>query len=92
LRIVEVCESYQPITCGLHESYQYAVITHARLDLSWRDALGALHQARVLPVDVVTRDKGEYLIFRDRNGEELAVRLDRIVQAINLTSGKNLEG
>jgi transcriptional antiterminator Rof (Rho-off) len=86
-----VCESYRPIACGLHESYQYAVITHSRLDLIWRDALGRLHQARVLPVDVVTRGKGEYLIFRDRNGEELTVRLDRIVQAINLSSGKNLE-
>jgi transcriptional antiterminator Rof (Rho-off) len=86
-----VCESYQPIACGLHESYQYAVMTRTQLDLSWRDALGTPHQARVLPVDVVTRNKGEYLIIRDRNGEELAVRLDRIVQAVNLSSGKNLK-
>ncbi|MEJ2620334.1 MAG: hypothetical protein P8163_08730 [Candidatus Thiodiazotropha sp.] len=87
-----MCESYQPIACGLHESYQYAVMTRTQLDLSWRDALGALHQARVLPVDVITRNGGEYLIIHDRTGEEVAVRLDRIVQAVDLSSGKNLRG
>ncbi|MCG7866039.1 MAG: hypothetical protein B6D70_02750 [gamma proteobacterium symbiont of Stewartia floridana] len=82
---------YRPIACGLHESYQYAVMTRSRLDLNWRDESGQHHQAQVLPIDVVTRDKAEYLVVRDSSGEELAVRLDRIVGAIDLVSGKNLE-
>ncbi|MEW8625844.1 MAG: transcriptional antiterminator, Rof [Candidatus Thiodiazotropha sp.] len=82
---------YRPIACGLHESYQYAVMTRTRLDLNWRDDAGTVHRARVLPIDVVTRDNAEFLIVRDSSGEEVTVRLDRIVQAIDLTSGKNLE-
>ncbi|MCG7902227.1 hypothetical protein A3195_08060 [Candidatus Thiodiazotropha endoloripes] len=82
---------YQPIACGLHESYQYAVMSRTRLDLTWRDDAGQIHQARVLPIDVVTRNKAEYLIVRDPSGEALTVRLDRILGVINLTTGKNLE-
>ncbi|MBW9258925.1 MAG: transcriptional antiterminator, Rof [Candidatus Thiodiazotropha sp. (ex. Lucinisca nassula)] len=82
---------YRPIACGLHESYQYAVMTRTRLDLNWRDESGQHHQARVLPIDVVTRDKAEYLVVRGPSGETLAVRLDRIDGAIDLASGKNLE-
>jgi transcriptional antiterminator Rof (Rho-off) len=65
-------------------------MTRAKIDLSWRDEAGAPHQARVLPIDVVTRDKAEYLIVRDQSGAELTLRLDLIDEAINLATGSKL--
>lgn len=34
-----MCE-YQPISCGMHEQYQYAVMKRHPLELHWVDSAG----------------------------------------------------
>ena len=72
---------YQSIGCGLHEQYQYAVIKKYRLALHWFDASGKEFKAEVLPVDVITREKAEYLRVEIGQQETIDIRLDRIQAA-----------
>ncbi|MEJ2423188.1 MAG: transcriptional antiterminator, Rof [Candidatus Thiodiazotropha sp.] len=81
---------YTPIACGLHENYQYAVMKKAELDLRWRDVKDRIREARVLPVDVFTRDGGEYLQVEAGDGRVYTIRLDCIEAAQWASDGQSL--
>ena len=83
---------YRPIACALHESYQYAVMTRSLLDLGWKDDAGVSRRARVLPVDVVTREQAEFLVFKEKDGSQGTVRLDRVEEALLVRTGERLTG
>jgi transcriptional antiterminator Rof (Rho-off) len=85
-------DNYIPVACAQHEVYQYAVLKRAMLDLSWHDEAGAICRHRGLPIDVVTRDKAEFLVLKHKDGSVQSVRLDRIVAAYSVTSGECLQG
>jgi transcriptional antiterminator Rof (Rho-off) len=72
---------YQPIACGLHEQYQYAVIKKRQLELLFLDVSGEIIRVVGLPKDVFTRHKAEYLRIENNAGETLDIRLDRIQAA-----------
>lgn len=72
---------YQQIACGLHEQYQYAVIKKRKLDLLWVDGAGEKFKAVVLPKDVFTRNKAEYLRIELNDNNIIDIRLDRILAA-----------
>jgi Rho-binding antiterminator len=82
---------YEPIACGLHENYQFAVIKRAALDLSWLADDGSVQQGRLLPLDVYTREGAEYLSARTGDGELLVIRLDRITRALWAADGRSLD-
>lgn len=69
---------YNPIACGLHEQYQYAVMKKRWLNLVWKDELGNRQSAVVLPKDVFTRNKGEYMRVEINHEMEVEIRLDQI--------------
>ncbi len=69
---------YIPIDCGLHSEVEVAVLRQQPLVLRWQDASGAAHRARMLPVDVLTRNGAEYLLVEDHHGKRRELRLDRI--------------
>ncbi|MCG7874995.1 MAG: hypothetical protein AB2669_03580 [Candidatus Thiodiazotropha endolucinida] len=83
-------ENYEPVACAHHETYQYAVMRKLMLDLSWHDEAGVKHRARVLPIDVVTRDRAEFLVLKQKDGSIESARLDRIVAAYSVDNGENL--
>lgn len=68
-----MAESYQPIACAQHERLEFSVLRKIRLDLVYEGK----HE-RVLPLDVATRDGAEWLKFRQVDGSEKEIRLDRI--------------
>lgn len=74
-------EAYRPIACGLHELYQLAVIRRAPLQLRWQTGAGETRSARLLALDVYTRDGAEYLSGETAGGERCVIRLDLIRQA-----------
>jgi transcriptional antiterminator Rof (Rho-off) len=78
---VSLLNEYQPIACALHEQYQYAVIKKHRLDLLWVDVMGERFRAVVMPKDVFTRSKEEYLRAEINADETIEIRLDRIQAA-----------
>ena len=69
---------YEPIACALHERLEFSVLRKLNLELDYTDSTGR-HRERVLPLDVVTRDRSEWLVFQKINGETVEIRLDAIV-------------
>ncbi|MCU7812291.1 MAG: hypothetical protein KZQ77_13795 [Candidatus Thiodiazotropha sp. (ex Notomyrtea botanica)] len=83
---------YHPIACGLHETYQLAVMRRAMIDLSWRTEDDCLQKARVLIEDVFTEAQAEYLRVTTQPGNDYVIRLDRIVEARWVETGQPLLG
>jgi Rho-binding antiterminator len=65
---------YQPIPCAQHEQLEFAAQTKQRLDVNV-DGIAL----RLLPLDVYTRDGAEWLLAQTEAGEEMTVRLDRLM-------------
>ena len=69
---------YQPIACALHEQLEFSVLRKISLELYYADGAGSCRE-RVMPLDVVTRDRAEWLKFKRENGEVAEIRLDMII-------------
>ncbi|MCU7893514.1 MAG: transcriptional antiterminator, Rof [Candidatus Thiodiazotropha sp. (ex Ustalcina ferruginea)] len=85
-------EPYQPISCALHEAFQYAVMRRSLLDLCWRDEDNREHRARALPIDVLTHDEAEFLELELRDGTRQHIRLDQLLKVIVVQGGEHLLG
>jgi len=84
-------ENYKPISCGLHENFQLAVMRRAPLELSWRTDEESVRHATLLPRDVFTRQGAEFLEVEGQDGERLRIRLDRIIEAKWVADGSSLD-
>lgn len=72
--------AYRPIACIAHERLEFAVLKRQALRLRYRDEQAGEHEARVMPLDVYTRDGAEWLRARLETGGEIVVRLDHIIE------------
>lgn len=73
---------YTPIDCGSYSEYEVAILHRQRLRLKWRDEESDEVQTEiVLPQDLTTEDKREYLIARGSDGSTRRIRLDLIREA-----------
>jgi Rho-binding antiterminator len=72
---------YQPIACDLYSEYELAILHRTPLTLSWRGTDGLDHLETLVPKDLVTCKGEEFLVFLNAAGEQLKVRLDRILSA-----------
>lgn len=73
-------EPYQPIACAFHERLEFAVLRRQPLRIRYRTPVGEAG-ARVLPLDVATRDGAEWLTFQDPAGQSQVLRLDHLLSA-----------
>ncbi len=71
-------QNYTPISCELHSQYELAIMHKNSLLLQWQDENSLSHEAKVTPLDVITRNRAEYLKVLDSEGKENLIRLDRI--------------
>ncbi|MDH5407834.1 MAG: transcriptional antiterminator, Rof [Gammaproteobacteria bacterium] len=69
--------SYQPVSCDIHSEYELAIMHKKHLTLCWDDH-GQIISANVLPLDLITREKQEFLLVKDENDKRLEIRLDHI--------------
>jgi Rho-binding antiterminator len=76
-----VPSGYVPIACVEHERLEFAVLRRQKLLLHMQDESGVDQTLIVLPTDVATRDRAEWLTYRDDSGAVGIVRLDRIQSA-----------
>lgn len=74
-------DGYTPIDCALHSEYELAIMHRSQIQLAWTDRNGLQHIETVRPVDMITRDKQEFLQFRTINNELHEIRLDMIIQS-----------
>lgn len=69
---------YEPIECGLHSEYELAIMHKSAIQLTWIDDNQHTRSEQVKPVDLVTREKQEYLKAQTRDNILLEIRLDKI--------------
>jgi Rho-binding antiterminator len=75
---------YIPIACELYSRYELAVLRGKALRVRWRGARGVDHVETLCPTDLRTRRHAEFMIARNQIGQRRVLRLDRIVEAIEL--------
>lgn len=71
-------KDYTPIGCELYSEYELLILRKKRLRLHYQGPGKRTRIETLLPVNLRTRSKGEYLIARSPNGITRVLRLDRI--------------
>ena len=72
-------DAYVPIACDRHEQLEFAVLKRQALELGFRCDEGVVRE-RIQPLDVATRAGAEWLRLRRRDGREIEIRLDAILE------------
>lgn len=70
--------SYIPIACALHDEYEIAIMHKESLHIKWLDENDQAHNEKVLPKDILVKNKEEFLIATALDNTELRIRLDKI--------------
>ena len=68
---------YTPVDCGLHSSYELAIMQRQQVRLSWLED-ATVHTETVLLTDLVTRNGEEFMRITRAGGDSLDIRLDHI--------------
>ena len=69
---------YAPIACALHDEYEIAIMHGKHLTIRWLDGTGAYHTDKILPKDILVKDKEEFLVVDTQDAKALRIRLDMI--------------
>ena len=77
----ETDDSYQAIPCAEYSQYELWIMRQQVLQLAWRDGQGQDYIGLIQPLDLLTRDRQEFLIAMPLNRDDvLHIRLDRILR------------
>lgn len=71
---------YQPISCDLHSQYELAIMHKNKLCLSWINEGELNTEENIIPIDVQTKNKAEFLIAKTSEQNDLSIRLDHIIE------------
>jgi len=77
MRTAQVSD-YKPVSCEAHSIYELAVMQRTTALVRWQER-DAIRETRLLPLDVETKDREEFLVAEDPNRKQLRIRLDRIL-------------
>jgi transcriptional antiterminator Rof (Rho-off) len=69
---------YKPVSCEAHSIYELAVMQRTAALVRWQEG-DAIREARLLAIDVETKNREEFLIAEDSGQKKLRIRLDRIL-------------
>ncbi|MDH5516891.1 MAG: transcriptional antiterminator, Rof [Gammaproteobacteria bacterium] len=72
-------ELYIPVECALHSLYELAIIRSTACRLVWHSRGEEKRNGTVVPLDLLIRNKTEYLKVRTEDAELLEIRLDKII-------------
>ncbi len=75
---------YQPVDCGFHSELELAIMHDRRLTIRWQQADGAAQQQSLKPIDLITRQHQEFLVYEDEAGQRDEIRLDNLLQVVSL--------
>ncbi len=71
-------EKYQPIACADHERLELTVMRKTFLEVRYETVDGVMLNCGT-PIDVQTRNSEEWFKFELENGNQIEIRLDRII-------------
>lgn len=69
---------YKPVSCEAHSLYELAVMRRTPAVVRWQEN-SEIREARLIPLDVETKNREEFLVARDTIERSLRIRLDRIL-------------
>ena len=69
---------YKQVSCEAHSLYEVAVMRRTPVVVRWQED-SEIREARLMPLDVETKNREEFLLARDVNERSLRIRLDRIL-------------
>jgi len=69
---------YQPVACALHDKYEIAIMFKKHINIKWLDDNGDFQTDKVLPKDILVKNKEEFLLATGQNNKELCIRLDKV--------------
>lgn len=70
---------YIPIDCALHSNYELAIIRNTKVVLCWMTADYSERTETVKPVDVISKNKQEFLKIEMPDNSIREIRLDKIL-------------
>lgn len=72
---------YQPISCELHSEYELATMHKYTLCLAWHKDGEVVTETDIIPLDVQTKNKAEYLVVKKPEQNKIfSIRLDYIIE------------
>ena len=72
---------YQAISCELHSEYELAIMHKESLCLTWRNGDKLVTEKNIIPVDIQTKNKAEYLVVKTLECNTVfSIRLDDIIK------------
>lgn len=71
---------YKAISCELHSQYELAVMHKNKLCLTWHKDGEIITETNIVPIDVQTKNKAEYLVAKSSKQENIFIRLDYIIE------------
>lgn len=72
--------TYTPISCEIYSQLELHIMHRDTLRMQWRGTGTVIHIEPVQPYNLQSiKQSGEYLFARDTQGQELKIRLDRII-------------
>lgn len=72
--------NYIAVSCTLHSELELAIMHRSMLSMVWTDENQQQQRQSLLPVDIVTENRQEFLVVHDRNNLSYRIRLDRILE------------
>jgi transcriptional antiterminator Rof (Rho-off) len=73
---------YERIACALHDEYEIAIMHKKHLSIKWLDGSDKQHTAKILPIDILVKNKEEFLVARThdsaQDNKEFCIRLDKV--------------
>ena len=84
-------KKYIPVPCEVYGNYELAILRGSKMRISWRCRNGVVRVISAVPLNIRSRNQGEYLVLRRLNGAILVLRLDRIVRTTLLNRNKSGE-
>lgn len=79
LTMADDYNAYTPIKCGLHSEYELAIMHKQKCILKWNNANNIQQTETILPLDIFTKNKQEFLKFITTDNTTLEIRLDKII-------------
>lgn len=81
MKVIKPDIPYQPISCELHSQYELAIMHKNKLCLTWCKDGEVVTETNIIPVDIQTKNKAEYLVVKTSEQNNLfSIRLDYIIE------------
>ncbi|NNG14011.1 MAG: transcriptional antiterminator, Rof [Gammaproteobacteria bacterium] len=79
-------DTYIPVSCERHSEYELAIMHKQTLVITWNDEQDKTRHQQLMPYNIVTEQKAEYLLVKNIHGENKKIRLDKIIEAHPITN------